>query len=852
MKSYLRPANLLFLGLMILMTVIVAGSLISAAKWINRPFAGFLLYDFPLAGSMNLSDWHGRKAGLQLLDRIVSFDNQEIQEGRDLVQAIGDKIPGTQVHYKVESKGELREYILPVTNFGIKDFFLVFFLTFLGGVAVLCLGCIVYVLKPNVNTSWVFFLYCFFLSMYMVTSFEAQSSYIFVHFHYFALCIMSAVLFHLGLIFPERKRILHRLPVLEYLIYLPAVILTVGYQIFLFSFDDASGTGLLSTLPGYIKMAKTNRFFTLFCVAGMIVSIFHSIFTAPTTLGRQRGRMVLFGVTLAFLPSVTIMLLVALLDVNFPWNFLVFFVLFFPASIAYSIVKHNLFDADTIIKRTVGYMVTTGIVIGAYAAVSITLNVLLGRYELTKSQAFPILFTLGVILVFNPLRNRIQALVDRVFFRKEYDYGEVIDKIGGAITSLMDLGQVLKRLTQTFIDDMFINTTSVMLLSPDGSTYQVYLADGEKRQDVEKIEIKRDSPLIEIIEKEKKELTKYDVLEDKKFKKVSESCAANFEALHASLMVPLIFQDKVIGLLNLGEKKSGKFYNREDVDLLHTVSNQGAVAIENARLFQENLEKQRMEEELAIGRELQMSMLPATCPEIDNFDFAAFSTPAREVGGDFYDFIEMGPDKLGFVIGDVTGKSVSGALVMSASRSVFRMLSEEELGVGESMNRANKRIKKDIKSGMFVALLYVVLNAKNKSLNLCSAGQTQPIHLSAESGQAVLVETEGDTFPLGILDDANYEETNLQLMPGDKIVFYTDGIVEAMDPQEEMFGFERLLEVVQSSQTFSADELLQEIMDKVGECTGNAPQHDDLTVIVLNVANSSQSPESNTGAAQIA
>ena len=181
-----------------------------------------------------------------------------------------------------------------------------------------------------------------------------------------------------------------------------------------------------------------------------------------------------------------------------------------------------------------------------------------------------------------------------------------------------------------------------------------------------------------------------------------------FEELSASLLVPLIFQDKVIGFLTLGEKKSGKFYNREDIDLLHAVSNQGAVAIENARLFQENLVKQRMEEELNIARDLQTSMLPASCPQIEGFEIAAFSVSAREVGGDFYDFIEMG-EKAGFVIGDVTGKSVSGALVMSASRSVFRMLAEEELTVGESMTRANRRLKKDIKSGMFVALLYVVI-----------------------------------------------------------------------------------------------------------------------------------------------
>jgi sigma-B regulation protein RsbU (phosphoserine phosphatase) len=349
------------------------------------------------------------------------------------------------------------------------------------------------------------------------------------------------------------------------------------------------------------------------------------------------------------------------------------------------------------------------------------------------------------------------------------------------------------------------------------------------------VNIDRKAPVVEIIERKKAELTKFDVLEDPKYREISEECATDFEALNASLMVPLIYQEKVIGLLSLGEKKSGKFYTREDVNLIKTLAGQGAVAIENARMVEEVIEKERMEEELSIARDLQVSMLPAQCPQVKGFEIAAFSVSAREVGGDFYDFIEMGEDKAGFVIGDVTGKSVSGALVMSASRSVFRMLSEDELTVGESMMRANRRLKKDVKTGMFVALLYAVINSQDNSLTMCSAGQTQPVHLSADSGKAALIETEGDTFPLGILDDANYEETRLQLEPGDKVVFYTDGIVEAMNTQEEMFGFERLLEVVEKSKSATADALLQEIIDTVRDFTAGAPQHDDLTAIVIGV-----------------
>jgi sigma-B regulation protein RsbU (phosphoserine phosphatase) len=403
------------------------------------------------------------------------------------------------------------------------------------------------------------------------------------------------------------------------------------------------------------------------------------------------------------------------------------------------------------------------------------------------------------------------------------------------MTSLLDLVQIVKRLVQTFMDDMFISTSSVMLLMPDGTQYQIFLAEGERKELVENKTFKRKDPIVEIIELEKKELTKYDVLEDPKFKEVSEPCVADFEALQATLMVPLVYQDEVIGSLNLGEKKSGKPFNREDLDLLRTLAHQGAVAIENARLFQENLEKQRMEEELNIARDLQMSMLPAACPQIKGFQIAASSTPAREVGGDFYDFIEMGEEKAGMVIADVTGKSVSGALVMSASRSVFRMLSEEQLSVSDSMMRANQRLKKDVKTGMFVALLFAVFNTKDRAVTLCSAGQTQPIHYCAGTGEAQLVETAGDTFPLGILEDASYEETRLQLGPGDKVILYTDGIVEAMNEKEEIFGFDRLQEAVLEVKSKDSESILKEIIAKVNTFAGGAAQHDDLTVIVVSV-----------------
>ncbi len=835
MKDRFNVPSVILYALITITIVITIFCFVKALSWINKPFPGFTIYHPPYVGSYSSRDWPGKQAGLKYLDRILSIDGQAVKIGQDVLDAIEKTDPGTLVHYRVQSKGEVREVSVPVDIFTLKDFFMVFSINFFVGLAICILGFIVYILKPNTFTSWAFLILSFTIGHYGITGFEIHSSYCLVRFHYLVLSIFPFTFLHLGLIFPERKPIMIRFPALEYLIYVPPILLAVAYQIYFSTFPEVVGSNSPSWLPTYIELSTFARVFTLFGFVSFIVLVIHTYFKTAVITARQRAKMMIFGVAIAFLPVAILALLALALKVYFPYNFVSLFAVFFPVLIAYSIVRHNLFDADIIIRRTVGYAIVTVVVIAAYLGVTISLNVFVGKYQLAQSQAFPILFTLGIILVFNPLRNRIQSLVDRLFFRKEYDYGAIVEKVGGAMTSLLELPMILKRLTQTLIEDMFINTSSVMLLTSAGIEYQIYLADGERKEDVERRIIKRDEPLIEIIEGEKREVTKYDMLEDPKYRSVSESCAANFEALHASLMVPLVFQDRVIGSLNLGEKKSGKAYNREDIDLLRTLAHQGAVAIENARLFQENLEKQRMEEELNIARDLQMSMLPSVCPQIAGFTIAATSIPAREVGGDFFDFIELGEERLGLVVGDVTGKSVSGALVMAASRSVFRMLSDEQLSVGDIMIRANKRIKKDIKSGMFVALLYAVLDGSNKILSFCSAGQTQPIHFSPKTGEAHLMETEGDRFPLGILDEADYQETRLKLERGDRVVFYTDGIVEAMNKQKEIFGFERLQDVVRTAGKMSADPLLKEILDNVSRFVGGAAQHDDLTVIVVSV-----------------
>jgi adenylate cyclase len=582
MKRDYRIYLMLF-GVVVPVILIGAICFLNAASWVGKPFQGFLIYKLPYAGSLGNRNWTGPQAGLKLMDRILSLNDKPVREGKEVVDLARKMSPGTPVHYSVESKGQIRQVTVPIELFTLMDFIFIFFLPFLCSLLLLAIGTIVCLLKPGASSSWVFFFFCLIVCLYIITGFEIQSTYLFVYLHYFFIPFQGATVFHLGLIFPEPRKLIGRYPKIKYLIYLPAIILGVLFEIQYLT-DISWLTPLRDNIPSLRTITALTRISIVIGVIGFMGSVLFSYYKASSNIVKQRAKVIFFGVTLAFFPTVLLFLFVHFLKMNFPMNLTVYFILSFPASMAYAIIRHNLFDADSIIRRTVGYAVVTTIIIGAYVLVSVSFNILLGKYEIAQSRAFPIIFTLVIILIFNPLRNRIQSLVDRIFFRKEYDYGQIIDKISNAITSLLDLGQILKQLVRTFMEDMFVNTSSVMLLNPAKAEYQVYLADGERKNEIEKIILKRERPLIQIIEKEKKELTKYDVLEDPKYKAMCLECARDFEKLQATLTVPLVFQDEVIGLINLGEKKSGKFYNREDIDLLRTLANQGAVAIQHARL----------------------------------------------------------------------------------------------------------------------------------------------------------------------------------------------------------------------------------------------------------------------------
>lgn len=251
------------------------------------------------------------------------------------------------------------------------------------------------------------------------------------------------------------------------------------------------------------------------------------------------------------------------------------------------------------------------------------------------------------------------------------------------------------------------------------------------------------------------------------------------------------------------------------------------------RFMDEEVKRQRLEEELRIGREIQLSLIPSECPTLDGWDFAAAYEPARQVGGDFYDFVVMpeDPDELQVVVADVTGKGVPAALFMASCRTTMRAEATRGNGPAETLRSANCVIALDTHYPLFVTALCARLRANSDVISFANGGHERPLLLRAASGRCESLVTHNPL--LGFSEHVDYEEHAVEVEAGDFLIFFTDGITEARNESGEFYGDERLQAVVEAREWGSAGELLSSILDAVSDFSEGTPPADDITLVVI-------------------
>jgi sigma-B regulation protein RsbU (phosphoserine phosphatase) len=315
--------------------------------------------------------------------------------------------------------------------------------------------------------------------------------------------------------------------------------------------------------------------------------------------------------------------------------------------------------------------------------------------------------------------------------------------------------------------------------------------------------------------------------------------SAATEYIRSWLGVPLIAKGRLLGVLNINSRKPDRFTQR-DAEVALAFANQAAVAMENARLYQESVT--RVEQELEIARQIQSNLFPSTLPQAAGLTLAATCLPARETGGDFYDVVALGGLEqhsregavLGIMVGDVSGKSIPAAMLMAVARSIARSEARDHQKPEAVMRETNSLVALDVPPRTFVALCYATLDMERRRLALANAGQLAPLRRRPD-GRVEYLEVNGPTFPLGIAPDVPYVALDVDLAPGDVLVFYTDGIVEAQNSDRELFGFERLEALVRAEGHLPPQQLIERVLAAIEDFIGPVPQHDDMTLVVLQV-----------------
>ena len=304
------------------------------------------------------------------------------------------------------------------------------------------------------------------------------------------------------------------------------------------------------------------------------------------------------------------------------------------------------------------------------------------------------------------------------------------------------------------------------------------------------------------------------------------------EGFLAYAVVPLVLNGDSLGVLVLNQRQV-RSPQPGEVSFLQLMANQAAMAIDKARLHEEEVKMQALEKDLALGQQIQIGLLPESSPSLPGWEFASYYQAAREVGGDFYDFIELPglPRRLGMLIADVAGKGVPAALFMARGSTMIRTTALAKRSPRAALSLANRLMLQGRKPDLFLTAFYAVLDTESGHLSYTNAGHNPPLWFRCGKGQIQELRAQG--IVLGIFREVELEDLEVAVEPGDCLVFYTDGVTEAMDTNHALFGQDRLEAAMRASEGASAEQVLDTIVSAIRDFTGDIPQSDDLTLFVV-------------------
>jgi sigma-B regulation protein RsbU (phosphoserine phosphatase) len=400
-------------------------------------------------------------------------------------------------------------------------------------------------------------------------------------------------------------------------------------------------------------------------------------------------------------------------------------------------------------------------------------------------------------------------------------------RVSQTFNSSLDLTEVLNSVMDEVIAATRAERGFLMLRDADGSLV-FCAARGLDRQTIEAPEFQVSRGLVERVASEGQPRLTRDAQSDKWLGPRTSVMNLNLRSI---LCAPLKLKDRVLGVIYVDNRLRAGIFTQDDLELLSAIAASATVAIENARLYQVAVDKGRLERELQVAREVQASLLPRRMPQLPGWEFAALWQPAREVAGDFYDFIHTEAGQLGMVIADVTDKGMPAALFMALARSTVRASLVQTSSPADGMAHANRLLCADSANSMFVTLFYAQIEPATGDVVYVNAGHNPPLLYQAESKQWLKLGRTG--MVLGVDEAQQYGQRAIQLHSGDFLFLYTDGVTEAINAQEQEFGEARIRHILSLNCQLDAGAIMVALDQALRDFSGSTAPFDDVTAVIV-------------------
>lgn len=565
------------------------------------------------------------------------------------------------------------------------------------------------------------------------------------------------------------------------------------------------------------------------------------VLTTPDA--RRRMAVLMAGCSLALTP--VLLLILSEIGVLPPFPFwlvtvCLLMLVFFPITMAYVIVVQRAMDVRIIVRSGVRYtLASTGVKVLRIVLIGATIALCVNLATRSHNTAAAILIGIGGVILVSGLRRvtaRASRWMDRRFFREAYNVELVLTELSRSVSSIRDTKALLETVARRIADSLHVSRIAMLL--ERGNFYQPAYALGYGT--LPAVELDCNAATVRFLKTAQAPARVYFDDPQSWVYSTPEQEQTALHTLGAQVLLPVSLNTRLLGVISLGPKRSEAPYSRADLHLLTAVASQTGLALENAQLTEsirrEIAQRERVDRELEIAREVQQRLFPQNLPHIKGLEFAGYCRPALGVGGDYYDFVHLDDGSLGIAIGDVSGKGIAAALMMASLQASLRgQTITPGATLSEMIQHVNRLVYEASAENRYATFFYAQYDPNTRLLRYVNAGHNPPILYRNGGGSGQIFRLEEGGTVIGVFRDAPYMEGSLQLGPGDTLVAFTDGISEAMTTADDEFGEQRLVEAIRECGTRWAADMISFILKRVDAFTSGAPQHDDMTLVIVRV-----------------